>query len=81
MMSSARKRAPRSGQIKIKTGTASRAQSLAWSLTSPILLPARIAVRPFKTIHRSNKLITESRNVLSYLIKPLTDSVSRTFRE
>jgi hypothetical protein len=26
-------------------------------------------------------LRTESRNVLSYLIKPLTDSVSRTFRE
>ena len=26
-------------------------------------------------------LTTESRNVLSYLVKPLTDSVSRTFRE
>ena len=26
-------------------------------------------------------LRTESRNVLSYLVKPLTDSVSRTFRE
>jgi hypothetical protein len=26
-------------------------------------------------------LKTESRNVLSYLVKPLTDSVSRTFRE
>ena len=26
-------------------------------------------------------LRTESRNVLSYLVKPLTDSVARTFRE
>jgi multidrug efflux pump subunit AcrA (membrane-fusion protein) len=26
-------------------------------------------------------LRTESRNVLSYLVKPLTDSISRTFRE
>ena len=26
-------------------------------------------------------LRTESRNVLSYLVKPLMDSVSRTFRE
>lgn len=34
-----------------------------------------------KPIDGSNNLCTERRNVLSYLIKPLTDWVSRTFRE
>ena len=35
----------------------------------------------FRGTDSSSGLKTESRNVLSYLVKPLLDSVSRTFRE
>jgi hypothetical protein len=81
MMNGAWKPAPRPAQIRIQTGTGGGAQSVTSCLTNPIFSPTRNAAQSCKPIHGSNNLRTESRNVLSYLIKPLTDSVSRTFRE
>ena len=43
------------------------------------LASSRFTLLPGMPVEAS--LTTESRNVLSYLVKPLADSLSRTFRE